>query len=270
MIRVDEGDFIVDTVNGDGMDSANRAGVSGVFNVRRKREPLEAYEKDGLCVRHPESEVLGANNPWNFTRDQLSTYVAGLWKQGQYKTVRRIFWAHFKRGFFCQNFERDKPGSKKYLWPHVFFKDSNPDATTVLKKFNIRSWSFSWHIPIPDMPENDPLIIEQRNLDFADPLMPNDIWHLVLCGRMWYFYPLAPLGYLFTYLAILGHCKNNTGDDEAQIICQAKVAGKFFVKLYTKKRKDWEQKLINYWHTVRQMGEFAAAIILDFHYATEE
>lgn len=263
MIRLDKNDIIVDTFGGDGGDSANRMGLAALFNLRNKRENLSQFEiNPGYGTRHPKEAPW--NNRKNFTRDQLIPYTAGLWKQRQYDVVRRIFWAHAKRFFLCQNFERDHFGSKKYLWPHEFFKDSIPTTKTVLKKFNWKSFRFeqTYLRGLEGGLHNGKKIkIEEKTADFADLLGPNDIWHLVLAGRMWYFYWAAPLGYLFTWLAILGHCRTNKGDDEGQIIAQAKVAGEWFVKLYVQKRENWKQRLIHYWETYRSMGEFSDAII---------
>lgn len=221
MIKRDKYGYIVDTTYEDGGDSANRAGLTSLFGFYNP--PLTNYVKDGICVRHPHQ--VPWNNPKNFTHDQLIPLVAGLWKQKHYQTVRHIMWKHIMRFGFCQNFERDYIGSKKYPWPHSFINDRG--------------------------------VYEKRHFDFADPLRPDSFWHLVLCGRAWYFYWFAPIGYAWLLLSIFIYCWTNRDDDEGQIISQCVVAGKPFVYIYKKLRTNVWDRLYQYWHVRRDQREIA-------------
>ena len=222
MISRDADGFILDN-SLDGGDSANRAGILALCG---SPEVLSRYVKDGVCVRHPTQHPW--DNPKNFTRDQLTPLVAGLWAQGQHAEVRKILWRHILRLGFAQNFERDIPGSTKYPWPHSFINDKGQ--------------------------------YEKRNFDFADPLGPSDFWHLILCARAWYFYWLAPLGYAWLLVSLVIYCLCNNGDDEGQVICQCAVAGKPFKKLYLKLRKNAAAKLYQYWSVRRNQAEIGRAL----------
>ena len=229
MLYRDADGFIVDQT-GDGGDTANRTGLWQLFS--RHAEDLDAFEffQNGILVRHPKQHPW--DNPWNFSRDQLIPFVAGCWKQGRHDIVSRVFWRHCKRFFFCQNFERDAHGSTKYPWPHDFINDHGET--------------------------------ERRQLDFADPLFPNDIWHLILCAKIKPLYFLAPVGYLFLTLAIIFHGLFNKSDDEGQIISQAVVGGRFFVWLYKKLKPNYQSSLYRYWVQRRTMYQMYETVYKNF------
>lgn len=218
MIFRDHEGFVVDS-NQDGGDSANRAGLLALFG---KRENLQAYEvRPGILVRHPGQEPW--TNPRNFSRDQLLPYTAGAWKLGHWKLNQRIFWRHLKRGFFAQNFERDARGTRKRPWPSVFTNDKGE------KEFRI--------------------------FDFADPLGPSDIWHLILCAQLRWLYWFALVGVPALVFAILSHGLLNHSDDEGQIVAKAIVGGPFFKALYKLTNRNWKESLRRYWIDRRQMPE---------------
>jgi hypothetical protein len=77
---------------------------------------IDFVDGKGLIVRHPEQEPW--NNWRNVSRDQTMPIVAALMRQGSIATAKKVFWAHAKRLFFCQNIERDAKGTRKYPWPH--------------------------------------------------------------------------------------------------------------------------------------------------------
>lgn len=223
MLRFDAG-IIVDST-GDGGDSANRTGLLGLFD---KAQPFEKFEvKPGLLVRHPTQSPW--TNPWNFSRDQLVPFVAGAWKCGKQDLVKRVFWVHARRLFFCQNFERDVPGSTKYPWPHTFVNDKGEKET--------------------------------RSFDFADPLLPDAIWHLILCAELRWLYWFGLMGYPWLFLSLVIYCRFNTSNDDGQIISQCVRAGRFFVWLYKNMKPNWQAGLTEYWETDRQMGEMRDLIV---------
>lgn len=224
-MKRDEYGIILDET-GDGGDSANREGLYALFS--NERNPLDVFEVlPGWITRHPKQ--VPWDNPKNFSRDQLIPYVAGCYKQGQSDIVRRVFWAHAKRFFFCQNFERDIKGSTKYPWPHNFINDHG--------------------------------YAETKAFDFADILLPNDIGHLILCGRLWYFYWFLPLSYLFLALTVVTHCRFDESNDEGQILSECVIAGSFFVFLYKKLKPDWMLALANYWVIRRNMRDMYETIV---------
>lgn len=226
MFLRDNDDYIVCASNGDGGDSANRAGLLALFGYEEDLPEYEAFYKTGVLVRHPRQYPW--NNPKNFSRDQLIPFVAGLKTQGNIKLARRVFWSRAKCFFFAQNTERDVPGSTKYPYPHTFV---NYEGQTETRKF-----------------------------DFADPLLPDAIWHLILCAELYPLYFFGLIGYPMLILAIISHCKLNKSDDEGQIISQCVVAGKPFVALYKWLKPDWKEALDRYWGGWRNMQEMANLI----------
>lgn len=224
MLKFDAHGILVDTQAGDGGDSANRAGLWALLG---HAQPLDLFEQKGFLVRHPFQEPW--NHPGNFTRDQLLPYVAGLWRQGEIKAARRVFWRHLRRGFFAQNLDRDQPGTRKKPWPHRYRDDRDERA-------------FSW-------------------FDFADPLMPDHIFHLILCARLWPFYIFGIFGYPWLLINIFGHGLFSRSDDEGQILSQCLRAGRPFVAFYRFVKPDYRESLRRYWDERRRMGEIADALI---------
>jgi len=212
----------------DGMDSAMRAGMLATFSFTGQlRMKLSDYEKDGLMVRHPKHSP--SNNPWNFTRDQMIPLVAGLYFQREYKAVRRIFYAHVKRFFFSQNFERDLPGTKKYPWPHTFINDHG--------------------------------VKETRSFDFADPLTADHIWHLIWCGRIWPLFPFAIIGIPWFILSISGH-KNSGHKEHNQLLTMCKAQGDWAIEYFKDEIPNWKADLREYWIS-RNEKEYALVVIND-------
>lgn len=223
MIYRDQHGYVMDMTM-DGGDSANRAGLLALFGSPEK---LHHYEvRPGWLCRHPFDEPW--DNEYNFSRDQLLPFVAGCWKQGNHELVSRVFWAHAKRFFFAQNFERDYVGTKKYPYPHEFINDQGK--------------------------------LERRSFDWADPLDPSDIWHLILCAKIYWLYPFGVLGYPFLILSIIVHAYTNTSNDEGQLISKCVVAGKPFVWLYKCLKPDWHEALFQYWTVRRKMDAMCELI----------
>lgn len=153
--------------NGSGGDSAHYTGLATIASHSQYFGLKYLVGIDGLAVRHPTQHPW--NNPWNFTRDQLMPLIGGLYAQGRTDKIRALFWSHAKRLFFCQNFERDVPGSKKYPWPHTFINFKGEKET--------------------------------RSFDFADPLLPHDIYAFARAGKFWF----APLLYPFGFASLILH-----------------------------------------------------------------
>ena len=97
----------------DGGDSANRTGVLAFCGSNRDAELLPLFFNVGtsLATRHPTQAPW--NNPNNFSRDQLIAYLAGCWRSGRTDIASALLRAHEARGFTCQNFENDFPGTVK-------------------------------------------------------------------------------------------------------------------------------------------------------------
>jgi hypothetical protein len=106
----------------DGGDSARATGMMAMTGSTGDQALLEQFEvEQGHLCRHPYQNIYCNVN--NFTRDQLVQFFGGLGKAIQQNTTgyrsielaRRVFWAHARRGFFCQN-THDLKDNKKTWW----------------------------------------------------------------------------------------------------------------------------------------------------------
>lgn len=210
----------------DGMDSAMRAGVLGVFCTDPTIYPgdnrLAAYEiKPGLLTRHP--TLPPANNPYNFTRDQMMCLVAAM----PQPTAERVLYATLKRFCFAQDFERDIPGSTKYPFPNVYVNDQGAKT-------------FTW-------------------FDFADPLFPHHVGHLILCAKCFWLYPFLVFSYPLLWLACLFPATISTAEQN-QIQCMVVRAGRWWTRFYRNHNPLWEVQTINYWQS-RNETEYSVYIV---------
>lgn len=198
----------------DGGDSCLRASISTLFmpvdSVYRR---LDHYALMGLGVRHPDQAPH--DNPWNFTRDQMIPFLAALNKMEMWLVARDIFWTHLKRGFFAQNFQRDYPGSYKFPWPQVVTEDG-------------KKYAFRW-------------------FDFADPMMPDHISHLILCAKIRWLYPFLLIGIPWLILiSMYGHSKSSHKEHN-QILSQCVVLGPWALKLFKQMIPTWREDIMDYW-----------------------
>ncbi len=227
--------FIVDK-NGDGGDSCRAAGLWELFGGENSQVNNFTSNQEGIYgVRHPVQ--VPWNNPRNQSRDQEICRMAGLWKRNtgdsRYQT-KKSFWSHARRLFFCNNFERDYVGSKKYPFPHSFINDKG------VKEF--------------------------RWFDFADPLFPHHILHFIFCSRIYPLYIFAPVGWIFILPSVL--FPNKKLDTEInQQIAVLEVYGKFWKWLYKKRNPKWIEQTLYYWVSgirFRNQAEMAERIIGGF------
>ena len=99
-------------------DSARLAGLMALVDYPGT-PPLEDYvvyhNGEWLGVRVPVEDPTspGANNPYNFTRDQTLPLMAGLHKQGKIDAAKKLYEALKRRNFRGQNVEVWDWGSKK-------------------------------------------------------------------------------------------------------------------------------------------------------------
>lgn len=111
MIQRTEHGFIKDNYSNDLMDCACRTGLMAICDITTDIALLNKFEiKNGILVRCPE-QTWAERNPWNFTRDQLVPFISGCSQLNSKAIVKRVFYKHKERFFFCQNYERDFPGS---------------------------------------------------------------------------------------------------------------------------------------------------------------
>jgi len=228
----------------DGMDSCLRAGMMTVFSDNETG--IFKYVDPVLTPRrHPFMEP--ANNPKNFSKDQLIPLMGGLYKLGDTFYTRQIFWKLFRRGFFCFNTERDWPGSKKYSLPHYFYKDSFPTSDTI-------------PFFISDISKVDPYVngavldgrkikIEWKVFDAPDSLFlsPHVLWFLAKCARLHFIeLLLAPIGSIWLFLNVRFHSQN-PNDENNQILVVTKTMGQKWVDLYKKHNIAWMIQVFNYW-----------------------
>lgn len=213
MIRYDDLGFPVEA-RMDGGDSAVRMGILALCGKDKDTDKVEAYEiQPGMLVRHPTQ--FPWNNPKNYSRDQLMCFLAGVDKLELRDLAKRIFWSRAMSLFFAQNTERDIPGSTKYPWPHIFIRME--DGQT-----------------------------ECRNFDFADPLMPNNIWAMIKAARIYWLYWFAIIGIPFYIITLIGHSIGNHYE-ENQLICESAINGKWALKLYKLINKNWKKVSLKYW-----------------------
>ncbi|MFN9917560.1 MAG: hypothetical protein ACK53L_33555, partial [Pirellulaceae bacterium] len=186
--------------------------------------PLSHYEnKEGMGMRHPKEYPW--NNPLNFTRDQLMPLVAGLDQQNNRKPIKRMFYKHAKRLFFCQNIERDCPGTRKRPYPHIVSTCKGSDNGR-------RSWG-----------------------DYADPLAPHHIGAFIIAARAWAFYPFLPVAYVFAMIAILLRPMSDDNDQGA-LVATLKIMGLLWLlKLVDKKYMSrWENYFCG-WRSKQELYE---------------
>lgn len=214
MIYRSEADLLC-AQSGDQGDSAMRAGMAEIAGI--SHEPLHFYEapyKSGLLRRSP------VQQPWdnvkNFSRDQMIPLVAAMFKRGMYSTIQRFFYKRMKRLFFMQNTERDVPGSTKYPWPHKVKSLGDKEETT-------------------------------RLFDYADPLLPQHIWHIIKAGRIYWAYPFAIIGIPCYLLDLAVHSLSKSKYEENQHIAMAYVNGNWAMKLFKKWNTGWKEVSKKYW-----------------------
>ncbi len=220
MIHRGTSNIIVDQT-GDAGDSAHFNGLWVLFEGPDAVDLGMFVNQQGECVRNPYQFPWDNKN--NFTPDQMKPLVAGLKTQEKYDVVRKIFWSRARCLFFCQDSERDFPGSTKYPWPHKFLNDKGQ--------------------------------VERRSFDFRTPLFPDSIFHIILCGRIWWLYWFGIIGYPWLFVSLIVHCTFNTDDDDWALVSQCKVAGRGWIWLYKKARIVWQYKLYNRWVNKRNMVE---------------
>lgn len=201
--------------SGDQGDSAVRSAMAEITGM--SYEPLHLYEapfKSGMLRRSPAQEPW--NNVKNFSRDQMLPLVAAMSKRCMYSTIQRFFYKRMKSLFFMQNTERDVPGSTKYPWPHKVKSLGDKEETT-------------------------------RLFDYADPLLPQHIWHIIMAGRIYWAYPFAIIGIPCYLLDLAVHSLSNSKYEENQHIAMAYVSGDWAMKLFKKWNKNWETVSERYW-----------------------
>jgi hypothetical protein len=239
----------------DGYDSAVRAGILNIGDPLTgpcMTTYVDAVNPE-MLLRHPWME--GANNPKNYTRDNMLVYMAGLDAlitkfpgiPSYPKIARDFLKGRAKAFFFMQNTERDKRGSKKYLYPHKFYKDSKPntDTSTIFNKVKL-----------------DPTKeIESRTFDGPDPLFFNHIWANILVARLKVLYFLGVIGIPCFIIMLLIHSFGN-GDEENQMYAEARINGKWALRLYRRINKRWKARSFKYWNDRGEL-EYHNIIVVD-------
>lgn len=213
MIRFDEYGYPVEA-RLDGGDSAVRMGILALCGKETNTDKMESYEVQlGMLTRHPTQYPW--NNPKNFSRDQLMCFLAGIDKLQLRDLAKRIFWSRARSFFFAQNTERDIPGSTKYPYPHIFIRMEDGQS-------------------------------EKRDFDFADPLIPNNIWAMIKVARIYWLYPFAIIGIPFFILTLIIH-SFGSHYEENQLICECAINGRWAMFLYKLINKKWKDVSFKYW-----------------------
>jgi hypothetical protein len=235
----------------DTMDSAVRISILCARKEATDQDKMLMmnYEKDGYGYRCPIGFGSAADNRDNLSRDNLIMLIWGLWKCGYTKAIRRLFWRHMFRGFFCQNIDRDFVGSRKRIIPHKWYKDSDPctDTETIFNDVKLQP-----HLSTKDGLK--PVTIEKSNFNFRDPLGPQHIYFFIKAAKMWWFYPVAwPLRF-FHFLDLFVKREG----EQNQIIAQCDVLGT--LKVFKHNYPEWSKWSWKYWY---ERGETEYAKIMD-------
>jgi hypothetical protein len=225
----------------DGGDTSVREGLVAIY--QRPNKILDLVSSDGICVRNPWQEPW--NNPNNFTKDQLKLLVAGLFAIGRKDLCLKIYEAHKTRGY-CQNSERDWPGSVKMKIPHAFYKDSKPDSRTHPMKFSFRKFKFEVDPADFDMSET----IETKLFDHADVLLPNDWEFLKVAAGI-----KSPSGFgLWFHRQTIKNHANSDHNEENQMFAECFVMGT--LKEYFSINTRFNERNGKYWQIDRDEPEF--------------
>lgn len=106
-----------DTGASDWQDSCRLAGLMTLTKHQSAPE-MKYYTRESseglMGIRCPGEPP--ADNPYNFSRDQLVLLVAGLYTQGNIELTKQLYIKAKERGYRAQNIEHDYPGTTK-KWP---------------------------------------------------------------------------------------------------------------------------------------------------------
>lgn len=158
----------------DKMDSSRLAGIMVSFDHLLAPDLSKYIVQDDQAVRHPHE--FPADNPGNFSRDQLLCLIAGLHKQGRIDICKKLYEAARSRWGFAQNYEEDVPGSKKKL-PH-YADWLSPSNMMTLKKA-----AGGWGNPIGYAWLILEIILNAVSTPEGEPNQL--ISQLLVCGPMW-------------------------------------------------------------------------------------
>lgn len=234
----DELGFLVSDEVHDGGDSARAHGLMAIFGGDFTCSYLLKHfvTKDGYGVRHPTMTPWSNKN--NFTRDQLLLLFQGLAKMGDTKRCKQLFWTHAKRLFWCQNIERDYPGTRKSLFPQYYKKGQRFDDITIIKK---DGWVF--------------------RPNFRDPLFANHIYLMSKsCGYNFFCFLLSPFAFPLLFLSLVFNSRKLNAEQN-QLQGMVEGYGPFWVRLYVKFNPMWEAQTYFYWAKERNFVEMSNLII---------
>lgn len=232
------------------MDSAVRAGILAVCehrfgNDRRVYTPAYVLPS-GNMIRHPDQ--YPATNDRNFTRDQMSCLIAGLHHQRYVAFLRDIFVKTKSRWFFAQNIDRDILNSNKILWPHEFYKDSNPYRNTYPMKWSWKEWKFK--STIPQLPGVE---IEKRTVDGRDPLTPSVVGALIKACDFWWGKPFVLFGRAWLELELFqAQRKDQSSTELNQLFCICTIYGDTALRQF-KQIPGMEASFRNYWGSKNEL-----------------
>ena len=217
----------------DGMDSCVRNSIltiGGKNKVAMKEYVVKIDSKTTVGLRSPDGYPEA--NYKNFTRDQHTCLIAGLYAEGRHDLIKNIFTTRARNLFLCQSVERDKRGSTKLPYPHYFYKDSEPVSDT---------YPF-WNKPNGSKYST----LQFKAFDGPDILLPNHIWMMIKGAKLYWLYWFALIGIPFFLLDLLFHSYSNK-TEENQMFCQAYVNGSWALSLYKLINTKWELRNMIYW-----------------------
>lgn len=93
----------------------------------------------------------------------------------------------------------------------------------------------------------------------GDLLGPEFYWHVILSGKIYFFYWLFPIGYLFQFLHIIWATQIDPDKEQNQTICMTTVSGLLWLWVFM--HPYWKTSIRNYWSKWRDQDEIAKHII---------
>lgn len=100
--------------------------------------------------------------------------------------------------------------------------------------------------------------------DGRDILAPDHIWHLIVCGRIWYLYWFGLIGYPWQMLSILWSAFVMPENEQNQLFCMVNSSGllKLYIKIYG--LENFKKNMYDYfggWRDQKEIAYFVCAYV---------
>lgn len=97
--------------------------------------------------------------------------------------------------------------------------------------------------------------------DGRDILAPDHIWHLIVCGKMWYLYWFGIIGYPWQMLSILWSAFIMKETEQNQLFCMVNMSGLFKIYITLYGMDDFKKNMYDYFSGWRDQKEIADFVI---------